>query len=104
MGKLVALCLLVAFLCSCAPIPVASAAPDKTPSATNPAAIPDTPAAVYQVTADYLNVRSGPGMQYPADPRPLYHGELVHVYDERDGWCRVSADRWARCYWLEVTK
>ena len=96
MRILLATVLLALLATACAPIP--AVATDKTPipSATNPA--PAYP--VYQVTADYLNVRSGPGMQYPADPRPLYNGERVRVYEERDGWCRVAADRWCWCYWL----
>jgi uncharacterized protein YraI len=50
------------------------------------------------VTAASLNVRTGPGSQYPkADGRePLELGAIIRVYAEQGGWLKISssADHW----------
>lgn len=46
----------------------------------------------YVVKVDsFLNVRHGCGKAYPSVDK-LYDGEIVTVYEERDGWGRISND------------
>ena len=40
-----------------------------------------------------LNVRSGPGMNYPRI-KVLVPGTKVNVLEERDGWTRIDINRW----------
>ena len=40
-----------------------------------------------------LNVRSGPGMNYPR-LKVLAPGTVVNVLEERDGWTRIDINRW----------
>lgn len=47
----------------------------------------------YEVTANILNVRSGPGTEFEVRDT-LRHGDIVSALDHRDPWVRVSADGW----------
>jgi uncharacterized protein YraI len=90
-----------ALLTSCAPVPLAAGK-----TAPLPALTPAAP--VYAVTAETLNVRSGPGMEYPVTGA-LWQGERVRVYErvqEANGgaWCQVAPAAWVWCYWLEEVK
>lgn len=44
------------------------------------------------VAAESLNVRSGAGLNYGI-VKQLRHGVAVPVYEQRDGWCRIAAQR-----------
>ncbi|NPA26077.1 MAG: SH3 domain-containing protein, partial [Chloroflexi bacterium] len=52
------------------------------------------------VTAYRLRVRSGPGTQY-AIVGILTRGEIVTVYETRNGWGRIGKDRWISLYYTE---
>lgn len=56
------------------------------------------------VTADLLNVRSGGTMGNPV-VKQLFHGVSVQVFEERDGWCRIAADRqeWVNGAYLQFS-
>lgn len=54
-------------------------------------AVPSTiPTAV--VAVESLNVRNGAGLNY-AVVKLLQHGTAVPLYEQRDGWCRIAAER-----------
>jgi uncharacterized protein YraI len=58
------------------------------------------------VTASTLNVRSGPGGDF-AKVNAVLLGSIVRVYDEREGWLKISASRkeWvAGKFVVEVTR
>lgn len=44
------------------------------------------------VTPVLLNVRNGAGVHY-AVLKQLQHGTAVPLYEQRDGWCRIAAER-----------
>jgi len=45
------------------------------------------------VTADFLNIRSGPSISYPevADRNPALFGAILRVYEEKNNWYRISS-------------
>lgn len=47
-------------------------------------------AQTYTVTADHLNVRSGPGAGNPTMGKPLPQGTQVQALGEQDGWTHVT--------------
>jgi len=53
------------------------------------------------VTADALNVRSGPGAGYECIGQ-LAQGALVDAWQERDGWQLVTATGWVSKTWVEA--
>lgn len=55
-----------------------------------PKAEPQTKTKIVMVA---LNVRSGPGMNYPR-LKVLAPGTKVNVLEERDGWTRIDINRW----------
>jgi uncharacterized protein YgiM (DUF1202 family) len=83
------------------PAPVASNAvsvPSLAPTA-------NTTPAPYHVTAETLNVRTGPGVDFDS-VAILYRNELVHVYrtaSNQDGstWGEVAPGRWVNVEYIE---
>ena len=61
-----------------------------------------TDGATYKVTASALNVRSGPGMNYPR-VKVLPHGATVTVYEIRSGWARIAqSGQWVSAGYLTI--
>ena len=61
-----------------------------------------TDGATYKVTASALNVRSGPGMNYPR-VKVLPHGATVTVYEIRFGWARIAqSGQWVSAGYLSI--
>ena len=53
------------------------------------------------VTATSLNVRTGPGTIFPKNSNVL-QGEEVFIYDEHDGWCKISSgEKWVSKQYLK---
>lgn len=46
----------------------------------------------YQVVADTLNIRKGPGIEYEPVSSPLLRGTKLVVLEVRDRWSRVDAE------------
>jgi N-acetylmuramoyl-L-alanine amidase len=44
----------------------------------------------YEVTASALNIRSGPGVEFPSVTEPLKRGVVVLLLEQRDRWSRVE--------------
>ena len=44
----------------------------------------------YEVTASTLNIRSGPGVEFPAVAEPLKRGTAVVLLEKRDRWNKVE--------------
>lgn len=44
----------------------------------------------YEVTAPRLNIRSGPGVEFPAVTEPLKRGTVVVLLEKRDRWNKVE--------------
>ncbi|MGA6828056.1 N-acetylmuramoyl-L-alanine amidase [Nitrospira sp. NS4] len=44
----------------------------------------------YEVTASSLNIRSGPGVEFPAVAEPLKKGTAVVLLEKRDRWSKVE--------------
>ncbi len=44
----------------------------------------------YEVTASTLNIRSGPGVEFPAVAEPLKRGTAVVLLEKRDRWHKVE--------------
>jgi N-acetylmuramoyl-L-alanine amidase len=40
----------------------------------------------YAVTASTLNIRSGPGVEFPSVAEPLKQGTEVAIFEKRDRW------------------
>lgn len=64
---------------------------------------PSRPSPVKKVNADGLNVRSGPGIQYPANPTDELHlNDPVTIYATSGGWSKISRteDKWVYSAYL----
>ena len=81
------------------------------PVIIEPAPVPqpdpsDDPEGTYYTVSvnSWLNVRNGPGTEYPVVDK-LYNGETVVVYEERNGWGRISQEMyiWVCMKYLELT-
>ena len=44
----------------------------------------------YEVTASALNIRSGPGVEFPSVTEPLKRGSAVLLLEQRDRWSKVE--------------
>lgn len=44
----------------------------------------------YEVTASALNIRSGPGVEFPSVTEPLKRGAAVLLLEQRDRWSKVE--------------
>jgi N-acetylmuramoyl-L-alanine amidase len=44
----------------------------------------------YEVTASALNIRSGPGVEFPSVAEPLTRGTIVALLEKRDRWSKVE--------------
>ncbi|NOS82277.1 MAG: N-acetylmuramoyl-L-alanine amidase [Nitrospira sp.] len=44
----------------------------------------------YEVTASALNIRSGPGVEFPSVAEPLMKGTIVALQEKRDRWSKVE--------------
>lgn len=44
----------------------------------------------YEVTASALNIRSGPGVEFPSVAEPLTKGTIVALQEKRDRWSKVE--------------
>lgn len=68
--------------------PVPEPKPEPTPE-------PEPQGKTYTVTGvtSFLNVRSGPGTQYPSIWK-LYNGDVVTIYEIKDGWGRIDNYGW----------
>ena len=44
----------------------------------------------YEVTASTLNIRSGPGVEFPSVAEPLKRGTVVVLLEKRDRWHKVE--------------
>jgi N-acetylmuramoyl-L-alanine amidase len=44
----------------------------------------------YEVTASALNIRSGPGVEFPSVAEPLKKGTSVVLLEKRDRWSKVE--------------
>ncbi|WNL50661.1 lysin A, N-acetylmuramoyl-L-alanine amidase domain [Ruegeria phage RpAliso] len=53
----------------------------------------------YEVTASSLNVRSGPGTNFPV-VGSLYNGDTVVALDTRGDWVKVTSDHWVHAGYL----
>lgn len=54
-----------------------------------------------KVSADVLNVRTGPSTDFPKTAS-LHKGQEVFIIDEINGWCRISMeDRWVKMSYLD---
>ena len=63
--------------------------PEPTPA---PAPEPTDDGELYEVCVNsFLRVRNGCGTEYPIVDK-LYNGEIVTVYEKRDGWGRISTE------------
>lgn len=81
----------------------ADAASHFIPLITQPSIPLSRPSTRYaEVTADLLNVRSGGDMSSPI-VKQLLQGVAVQVFEERDDWCRIAADRqeWVKGSYLQ---
>lgn len=59
-----------------------------------------TPGIIY-VTAETLNIRTGPGTNYPVIPHVyLIQGEQVRIYECVGSWGRIGAGRWVNSRYL----
>jgi hypothetical protein len=65
-------------------------APEPTPDPVIPEPTPTGKEYTVSVNS-FLRVRNGPGTDYPIVDK-LYNGETVTVYEEQDGWGRISND------------
>ena len=61
----------------------------------------------YEVTASALNIRSGPGVEFPSVTEPLKRGVAVLLLEQRDRWSKVELvkngdiEGWVRNQFLE---
>lgn len=53
----------------------------------------------YVVTAEILNVRSGPGITYPS-VGSVKKGEILTVYAVQNGWAKHNHGGWSSAAWL----
>ena len=62
----------------------------------------------YRVTASSLNIRSGPGVEFPSVAEPLKQGTAVVLLEKRDRWSKVELaengdiEGWVRNSFLET--
>lgn len=62
---------------------------------------PDVEAYPYgRVTAQTLNVRAGPGLNYPV-MRRLPQGAIVRLYEAAGEWWRIGENEWVHGDWIE---
>ncbi len=50
---------------------------------------------------DFLNIRKGPGTNFTKTGQ-LNTGELVKIYEEENGWFRISEDGWAYANFITI--
>jgi len=56
----------------------------------------------YTVNANTLNVRSGPGIDYPK-VASIYKNQEVFVIDEKNNWFKISSDnKWVKKEFLTI--
>jgi N-acetylmuramoyl-L-alanine amidase len=74
---------------------------DEAQSATSPGAGASAPMGV--VTAEYLNIRSGPGSAHPKVSEALPRGSKLRILEVRGGWLRVALELegWVSAQWVE---
>jgi len=53
-----------------------------------------------RITASFLNIRSGPGTQYPM-VGSLKQGDVVQIYREYDGWGEIGDQKWISLSYTE---
>lgn len=81
-----------------APEPTPEPAPTPTPDPTPTPA----PSNSYRVNVNtVLNVRSGPGTNYPVVGQ-LSNGTIVTVYEQQNGWGRIGDSRWVSMNYLSA--
>lgn len=51
----------------------------------------------YKVTADFLNIRTGPGAMFPKAAPPLLQGTRVLVEEQQSQWSRVTLESQPAC-------
>lgn len=73
---------------------------DSTPTAPATKPVTNTPIANGVVSASQLNVRSGPGPTHEKVDT-LKSGAPVQIFEERDGWMRIGANRWVSGNYVE---
>lgn len=82
------------------PVPVIATNVGQEEPEQPPEVEPEEPLGDFVVTADALNIRSGPGINY-SKVGTHYKDQVVQVYEISEGWGRVGMGRWCSMEFLK---